>query len=249
METIAARTGRKRKEVQAPSRQGVHQMFDRIARRYDFLNHLLSAGLDIRWRRKAVRQLPKSLGIRVLDLACGTGDLAIAAAKHLGNDCKIVGVDLAEKMLEIGRQKIAAKGLADIITLQTGDGMALEFPDNELDAAMIAFGIRNMPDTVGCLCEIWRVLKPGGRLVVLEFSLPQNLLVRGWYLFYFRYMLPLIGTIFSGDGYAYRYLNRTVETYAQGEAFLALMREAGYDKLRQERLSAGIASIYVGEKV
>lgn len=246
METIAANI--RQEKQQAPSRKNVHLMFDRIAQRYDLLNHLLSAGLDIRWRKAAVRELPAFSGVQVLDLACGTGDLAIAAAKRLGGDCRIVGVDLAEKMLEIGRHKIAKRGLDNTITLQTGDGMALPFEDNKLDAAMIAFGIRNMPDTVGCLREMHRVLKPGGRVVVLEFSMPANFLVRGWYLFYFRYLLPLIGTVISGDGYAYRYLNRTVETYAQGEAFLDLMREAGYTEVGQKWLSAGIASIYVGDK-
>ncbi|MFH2056746.1 MAG: bifunctional demethylmenaquinone methyltransferase/2-methoxy-6-polyprenyl-1,4-benzoquinol methylase UbiE [bacterium] len=246
METITANIRQDRN--QAPSRKGVHLMFDRIARRYDLLNHLLSAGLDIRWRRKAVEQLPQLPGVKILDLACGTGDLAIAAAKRLGRDCHIVGVDLAEKMLAIGRHKIAARGLDQVITLQSGDGMALSFAEHELDAVMIAFGIRNMPDSVGCLREICRVLKPGGRLVVLEFSLPANWLMRTWYLFYFRYVLPLVGTLVSGDGYAYRYLNRTVETYEHGEAFLDLMCQAGFAEVRQQRLSAGIASIYVGDK-
>ena len=248
MDTIAARVEQEKGLVQAPSRKGAHLMFDRIAHRYDFLNHLLSAGLDIRWRRRAVRFLPTQPGARILDLACGTGDLAIAAAKHLGADCEIVGIDLAEKMLEIGREKIKAQGLEQQISLRTGDGMALPLPDRDCDAAMIAFGIRNMPDSRGCLQEIRRVLKPSGRLVVLEFSLPSNHLVRAWYLFYFRYLLPLIGSIFSGDSYAYCYLNRTVETYEHGEQFLELLRHAGFAETSQQRLSMGIATIYVGDK-
>ncbi len=230
-----------------PSRIGVPEMFDRISRRYDLLNHLLSLGLDIRWRRQAARRLASSPDQVLLDLACGTGDLAIAAIRSGRPDRFVVGVDMAAQMLRLAEQKISRRGLAERIRFVRGDGMSLPLADRSVDAAMIAFGIRNMPDTATCLNELHRVVRPGGRLVVLEFSIPENRLVRSLYLPYFRHILPRLGRMISGDGYAYRYLDRTVETYTYGEEFVALMEAAGFVNVRRRPLTWGVVTLYTGE--
>jgi demethylmenaquinone methyltransferase/2-methoxy-6-polyprenyl-1,4-benzoquinol methylase len=230
-----------------PSRVGVPEMFDRISRRYDSLNHLLSLGLDIRWRKQAVKKLGPEPGQIVLDLACGTGDLAIAAAKSKQQGRFILGIDMAFQMLHVAQQKVIQRALDERIAFVMGDGMALPLVDNSVDAATIAFGIRNMPDTSVCLRELHRVVRPGGRVVVLEFSLPENRLVRSLYLPYFRHVLPLLGRTISGDSYAYRYLDRTVETYTYGEEFVALMETAGFCDVRQKPLTWGVVTLYTGE--
>jgi demethylmenaquinone methyltransferase/2-methoxy-6-polyprenyl-1,4-benzoquinol methylase len=224
-------------------------MFDRISHRYDLLNHLLSFGRDFAWRRRAVGFLPKAADMVVLDLACGTADLALTAVKHRGNGIRVFGVDMSERMLRVGLTKVSRRGLADCVHLLRGDGMQLPLPDGKFDAAMIAFGIRNMSDPRLCLRELFRILRPGGRLVVLEFSIPENRLIRALYLPYFRYILPRLGGLVSGDTFAYSYLDRTVETFARGEEFEQLLREAGFERTLQQPLTFGVATIYVGDKI
>lgn len=229
-----------------PPRQEVWKMFDRIAHRYDLLNRSLSFGQDVAWRRKMRKHLPDREGLHVLDLATGTGDQLI----FLAGDPRVAsgeGTDLAEKMLELGRKKIVKAGLQDRFSLQTGDALHVPAADNSADVVTISFGIRNVESVPQALQEMMRVLKPGGRALILEFSLPGNRVMRGLYLFYFRHILPRVGGFISGDSYAYRYLNRTVESFPYGEAFCDWMREAGFESVCFRSLTFGIAAIYQGE--
>ena len=230
-----------------PSRRQVYQMFDRIAGRYDLLNHLLSAGFDRRWRKRVASLLPPGDKLHVLDLACGTGDQLIALAGS-GQVVRGVGLDLAEQMLAIGREKISQRGFEQILSLQTGDAENLPFEQNGFDVVTIAFGIRNMTDVSRSLSEMWRVLKPDGRVLILEFSIPRRRIVRGPYLFYLRHVLPRLGALISGDSRAYRYLNETIETFPHGEEFCRVMRDAGFTGVSATPLTAGIVSIYRGDK-
>ena len=233
--------------LKAPSRANAHQMFDRISRRYDLLNHLLSLGLDFYWRRRAVGKLDRKSGLVILDLACGTGDLTLAAAKKHG-DNMILGIDKAPKMLQIAAQKISARK-SESIRLVLGDGLAIPVKDHSCDAAMIAFGIRNMPDTVACLLELNRLLNVGGKVIVLEFSQPTSRLLRTLHRLYLRRVVPTVGRLISGDGYAYSYLDQTIETYIQGESFCRKMKESGFVEIVAEPLSFGIVTIYTGRKL
>lgn len=234
-------------EQETPSRAEVWKMFDRIAHRYDFLNRCLSLGQDVVWRKRMRRHLPGRADLRLLDLATGTADQLI----YLSRDPRIVsgeGMDLAEKMLDHGRQKIEQAGLADRLQLRTGDAVHVPADSASVDVVTISFGIRNVLSVTDALAEMHRVLKPGGRALILEFSLPRNALMRRLYLFYFRHILPRIGSVISGDAYAYRYLNQTVETFPYGDAFCDLMRSTGFADVRCTPLTFGIASIYQGDK-
>lgn len=231
----------------SPSRRDVHKMFDRIASRYDLLNHLLSANIDKRWRKRVARLLPDGDNLSVLDLACGTGDQLITL-HETGRVSQGIGIDLAEKMLNVGREKINRLKLDSSLSLQTGDAGKIPFGNDLYDAVTISFGIRNMTDVNQTLCEMHRVLKPGGRALILEFSLPANGLLRNGYLLYLRHILPKLGALISGDNAAYRYLNETIETFPHGSAFCALMTNAGFKAVLQTTLSTGIASIYQGDK-
>lgn len=225
----------------------VGAMFDSIAWRYDFLNHFLSFGIDKYWRRKAVKIISeKSDTDRILDVATGTGDLAIAALKL--NPEKITGIDISTKMLEIGKEKILKSGLSGRIELMSGDSEKIPFPDCSFDVTMVAFGVRNFSDPVKGLTEMRRVLVPGGMIMVLEFSKPTTFLIKQIYRFYFLNMLPLFGRIFSKDREAYRYLPETVMKFPDNEAFLELMSEAGFKGMKQNKLTFGVASIYTGIK-
>jgi demethylmenaquinone methyltransferase/2-methoxy-6-polyprenyl-1,4-benzoquinol methylase len=221
-------------------------MFDRIAHRYDLLNRLLSFRQDVIWRKRLATLLPDRPDLRVLDLATGTGDVLLSLYRTSERVKSGVGVDMAGKMLAIGRQKILAQSLGQHLRMVRGDAMYIAFDDASFDAVTIAFGIRNVLDVSGALREIRRVLTPGGRALVLEFSLPKNALFRAGYLFYFRHVLPRIGALISGDSYAYRYLNKTVESFPYGEAFCALMRDAGFTEVKAHPLTLGIATIYEG---
>ena len=234
-------------EEEAPSRNEVWKMFDRIAHRYDLLNRSLSFGQDVVWRKRMKRYLPDRENLRLLDLATGTADQLI----YLSSDERIasgVGMDLAEKMLDIGREKIAQRGLDGKLRLQTGDAVKVPANDESADVVTMSFGIRNVIAVSEALAEMHRVLKPGGRALILEFSLPGNTMMRRLYLFYFRHILPWIGSLVSGDAYAYRYLNKTVETFPYGEGFCELMRAAGFSEVRAHPVTFGIASIYQGDK-
>jgi demethylmenaquinone methyltransferase/2-methoxy-6-polyprenyl-1,4-benzoquinol methylase len=231
-----------------PSRVEVWKMFDRVARRYDLLNRLLSLGIDRSWRKKMARFLPPEKDLHVLDLATGTADQLLFLFDQTDRVKSGVGMDLAEKMLDIGRRKADDRGLSKAISLKTGDAMDIPAENNQFDAVTISFGIRNMTNVDKALGEMRRVLKPGGRVLVLEFSLPVNSLVRKVHLVYLRHFLPRIGRWVSGDPYAYRYLNETIETFPHGEAFCRLLKDAGFVNTRAHPLTFGIASIYYGDK-
>lgn len=231
-----------------PSRREVWKMFDRIAHRYDLLNRLLSLGQDVVWRNRVARCLPEKPGQHVLDLATGTGDQLISIFSKSGRVAGGIGIDMAENMLALGRSKLKKRKLDQALKLQTGDATAIPFPENTFDAVTISFGIRNVTEVLHALQEMRRVLQPGGRAIILEFSLPKNRLLRRFYLFYFRHILPRIGGLISGDSYAYRYLNETVETFPYGKEFCDLLWKAGFDAVKMTPLTFGIATIYQGDK-
>ena len=230
------------------SRADSYRMFDRISQRYDLLNRLLSFGRDHGWRKEVARITRESSPRTVLDLACGTCDLILAAFEENDDIETGVAVDMAGRMLSIGKEKVSKNHLDPRINLIRGDGMRIPLGRETVDFAMIAFGIRNMDDPAGALSELHRVLKTGGRLAVLEFSIPEKRLFRVVYLVYFRYILPFVGGIISGDLRAYRYLNRTVEAFSSGDAFGRFMEGAGFRNLRIIPLTCGLATIYCGEK-
>ncbi len=227
-------------------KQYVRRLFDSIAYRYDFLNHLLSAGVDFYWRRTAIEILASRKPKHILDVATGTADFAIAALRL--NPDEVIGVDISETMLEFGRRKLAAKKLSDKIRLEEGEAENLKFPDNHFDAAIVAFGARNFENLEGGLSEMRRVLKTRGTLVVLEFSRPRVFPFKQLYLFYFLNILPLVGRIVSKDKEAYRYLPDTVMHFPDGEEFLDVLRKIGFSSVNQRSLTFGIATIYCGEK-
>ena len=231
-----------------PSRKEVWTMFDRIADRYDLLNRLLSFGQDVVWRKRVSRYLPGGNRLKVLDVATGTADLIISMFQKRDNLESGIGVDMAEKMLDVGRQKLTRLGLDQKIQLQTGNAVELPFPPESFHALTISFGIRNVTDVSRALSEFHRVLKTNGRALILEFSLPDNRLMRWLYLLYFRHILPRVGALISGDGYAYRYLNQTVESFPYGRDFCELMSEAGFVSVTYKPLTFGIATIYMGDK-
>ncbi len=222
-------------------------MFNSIAPTYDFLNHFLSLNIDKVWRRKLVKLVAPYKPERILDVASGTGDLAIALNKLKPSG--IVGVDISEGMLEVGRKKIARKGLSNTITLLYGDSENLPFPTNSFNAVTVSFGVRNFAHLDLGLSDMCRVLKPGGVVAVLEFSMPRRFPVVQLYKFYFLKMLPFFGKMFSGHSDAYTYLPESVLQFPSGEKFLKLMEEAGFSNVKEKRLSFGIASIYTGEKL
>ena len=230
-----------------PSRVDVWKMFDRIASRYDLLNHLLSANRDRVWRKRVARFLSDKNNQRVLDLATGTAD-QLLALYDTGRVARGVGIDLADEMLAVGRKKIAARNLDDKLILQRNDAGDIPFDDAGFDAVTIAFGIRNMTDVGQTLSEMRRVLFSGGQALILEFSWPKNRVVRALHRLYMRHILPHLGGAISGDSEAYRYLDRTVETFPHGEAFCQLMRQVGFEDVRAHPLTFGIATIYRGCK-
>jgi len=221
-------------------------MFDNIAWRYDFLNHFLSFGIDRRWRERAIHILSQVSPESILDVACGTGDLSIEALKLKPR--MIVGVDISEGMLAKGREKLVRKNLEKSITLVYGDSEALQFDDHVFDAAMVAFGVRNFENINQGLAEILRVLKPGGLLVVLEFSKPQSLFFKKIFNFYFFRILPFMGRLFSKDVSAYSYLPESVNAFPDRIDFLDIMRNVGFTDTCFEELTMGIVCLYYGKK-
>ena len=225
----------------------IGQMFDSIAPRYDLLNHLLSFGIDRKWREKAVRKISGAFeSPEILDVATGTGDLAIEAVKQ--GAAKVTGIDISGKMLEAGRQKIKARNLENRIELLECDSEAICFEDNTFDAAMAAFGVRNFRDPVKGLSEMRRVVRHGGLVVVLEFSKPGGFIFKHLYNFYFRNLLPFVGSLLSRHKKAYRYLNESVMEFADKQTFIQLMMESDLSEINQTRLTGGIATIYTGVK-
>ncbi|MFH0760514.1 MAG: bifunctional demethylmenaquinone methyltransferase/2-methoxy-6-polyprenyl-1,4-benzoquinol methylase UbiE [Bacteroidota bacterium] len=222
------------------------QMFDDIAGSYDFLNHLLSLNVDKNWRRKAIRTLTPLHPKQILDVATGTGDLAIAALS-LDPD-HVTGVDISAGMLEVGREKILKMGLGERISFVEAACENLPFPESSFDAAMVAFGVRNFTDPGQGLRELFRILRPGGKLVVLEFSLPERRSIRAIYRIYFHRILPFIGKIFSKDLAAYRYLPESVESFSKGTAFVSMLNHAGFSESTYKPLTSGICGLYTGMK-
>lgn len=228
-------------------REAVETMFNSIAWRYDFLNHFLSFGIDRLWRKKAIKIISSTHNPRyILDVATGTGDLAISALKL--NPEKITGIDISEKMLDIGKEKINKLGISGKIELLQGDSENIKFGDSSFDVAMVAFGVRNFADPLAGLKEMNRVVKPGGMIMVLEFSKPASFPFRQIYNFYFLNILPFFGRLFSKDKNAYKYLPASVMKFPDNERFLSLLNDAGFRDTRQKKLSGGIASIYTGIK-
>ena len=236
------------KKKNSPNREKAWEMFNKISSRYDFLNRMLSFGQDIRWRKKVSSYISKEKKYHLLDLATGTGDLMLTIVKNNKSVIQAVGLDMADKMLLIGQQKISDLGLENKVQMVRGNAENIPFESESYDIVTIAFGIRNVVDLQKSLNEIFRVTKNNGQVLILEFSLPSNKFIRKSYLFYFRYILPLIGSVISGDSYAYRYLNQTVETFPYGEQFCELMKEVGFNEVKLVPLTFGVASIYIGKK-
>ena len=224
------------------------QMFDRIAHRYDLVNRVLTLRLDVRWRKKLAAMFPDRDNLAVLDVACGTGDVLTIGLKQRKNVSLGVGLDPAARMMARGRDKARECGLAERIAFVRGDALRLPFADGSFDVVTISFGIRNVTDVPRALAEMHRVLAPGGRVLVLEFSFPDNRALRAAYLVYLQHILPRIGAAISGDAAAYRYLDRTVESFPYGEAFCDLLRRAGFAAVRPRPLTFGVATVYSGEK-
>lgn len=231
-----------------PVNSSARLQFDAIAPTYDLLNHVLSLGWDFAWRRYVARRLGRERPQRIVDLATGTGDLAIALPRH-GCDCgEIVALDISEPMLAIGRRKVERAGFSDRIRLVRDDAMQTSLPAGSFDAATMAFGIRNTPDVAKTLDEIFRLLRPAGVAVILEFSLPPNLAIRGLYLAYLRFVVPLVGGLISGNRQAYRYLDTSIEAFYRPAEFCRLMEQAGFANVEAIPLTLGVASMYCGSK-
>ncbi|MCS7004470.1 MAG: bifunctional demethylmenaquinone methyltransferase/2-methoxy-6-polyprenyl-1,4-benzoquinol methylase UbiE [Cytophagales bacterium] len=227
-------------------KEQIAQMFDNISEKYDFLNHLLSLGIDILWRKKAIQLLKKQNPQIILDVATGTGDFAIEALAL--NPKKVIGVDISEGMLEQGRQKLQKKGIETRIELQKGDSEKLLFDDNTFDAVIVAFGVRNFGHLQQGLLEMKRVLKPGGTMLILEFSQPEKFPFKQIYQFYFKNILPFIGRVISTDASAYSYLPESVQVFPYGKEFVRILQEIGLQEVLCYELTFGISSIYVGKK-
>ena len=234
------------KDKDTAKKEQVAEMFDNIAGRYDFLNHFFSMGIDILWRKKAVRLLKKSEPKILMDLATGTGDFAITARRLKPE--KIYGVDLSAGMLEVGRVKIKKKGLDHLISMQQGDSENLPFEADFFDAMTVGFGVRNYENLETGLGEMLRVLKPGGTAAILEFSKPRKFPVKQLYRFYFKNILPLLGRMISKDKTAYTYLPESVQAFPEGNEFLAVLNKVGYREAKCIPVSGGIASIYLATK-
>lgn len=228
-------------------KEQVARMFDQIAGRYDFMNRFLSAGIDVSWRRKMLKLLKPAQPQIILDVATGTADVAIMAEEIL-KPRKIVGIDISDGMLQLGREKLKTRHLDHVIELQNGDSEAIMFPDATFDAVTVAFGVRNFEHLETGLSEILRVLKPGGTLSVLEFSKPNLPGIEQLYNLYLGIVAPRIAKMVAKNKEAYAYLNDSVKAFPEGKAFTAIMEKTGYKEITCRRLSLGICSIYSGQK-
>lgn len=228
-------------------KEEVREMFDNIAPKYDLLNHTLSMSIDRVWRRRVVGEVRRTKPGRILDVATGTGDLAIAMARRI-RDVQVLGVDLSEQMLAVARRKIEARGLDGRIVFDRGDAERLAVADASVDVATVAFGVRNFGDLGAGLRELARTIKPGGKVVILEFSRPRNRVFRALYEFYSYKILPRIGGLVSRDKRAYEYLPASVGEFPAPEEFMAMMARAGFRNCRARSQSFGIAQIYIGER-
>jgi demethylmenaquinone methyltransferase / 2-methoxy-6-polyprenyl-1,4-benzoquinol methylase len=236
------------KDSDLGKKQQIAAMFDKIAFRYDFLNHFLSGGIDGYWRKRAIRELRGlAADSAVLDVATGTGDMAILLARRLPRN-RVTGVDISAGMLEVGRQKVARLKLGNRITLQAGDSEALPFAADSFDAVTVAFGVRNFENLEKGLLEMYRVLKPNGKLVVLEFSQPQVPVLCQLYRAYMRRIAPRIAGIAASNREAYQYLNDSVQAFPEGKALIRILERCGYTDTGLSKLTLGVCSLYTGEK-
>ena len=231
----------------AEKKEQVASMFDSIASRYDFLNRFLSLGIDQGWRKTAISYLKDKKINHLLDIATGTADMALMAFNQI-QPVKITGIDISEGMMQYGRIKIEQKGLSNKIQLSLGDSTAIPFEAAQFDGAMVAFGVRNFANLEKGLQEIYRVLIPESKLVILEFSQPTSIWFKPIYTFYMKWVTPTVGKLFSGNKAAYTYLNESVIAFPEGTAFLTILEKAGFKNVSQQKLSLGICSIYCGSK-
>jgi demethylmenaquinone methyltransferase/2-methoxy-6-polyprenyl-1,4-benzoquinol methylase len=234
------------KDQSTSKKEQVATMFNNIAPKYDFLNQLLSLGIHKGWRKKAIRLLKADQPRHILDIATGTADFAIEAMKL--NPDKVTGVDISEGMLKLGQEKVNKLGLQNKIKLTIGDSENLPFENNSFDAITVGFGVRNFENLEKGIADIYRVLKPGGSVAILEFSKPQYFPVKQVYYLYFRYITPFIGKLFSKDNSAYTYLPESVNAFPSGSEFLKVLEKAGFKENKAIPLTFGIASIYVAKK-
>jgi demethylmenaquinone methyltransferase/2-methoxy-6-polyprenyl-1,4-benzoquinol methylase len=239
-EVVPYKTGEKGKKEQ------VADMFNNISPKYDFLNHVLSMGIDVLWRRNAIKMLKNDQPKYILDVATGTGDFAIEALKL--HPKKVTGVDISEGMLEFGRVKLKKRNLDSVIELEYGDSEKLPFKDNKFDAIIVAFGVRNFETLKTGLAEMYRVLRKGGKVVILEFSSPRKFPFKNIYNFYFKAILPKIGRLISKDSSAYTYLPESVQAFPDGEEFIGILKDVGYTNTLCKTQTFGISTIYVGQK-
>ena len=242
----------KKKEVKpynkenSSKKEEVAEMFNNISEKYDYLNHLLSLGIDKIWRRKAIKILKTYNPKKILDVATGTGDFAIASLKLKPES--VIGIDISKGMIEKGKQKLCRKGITDKVVLQLGDSENLDFKDDTFDGLTVAFGVRNFEDLEKGLAEMRRVLRPGGVAIILEFSKPRKFPVKQTFGFYSKYVIPKIGKSVSKDDSAYAYLPESVAAFPEGDDFLNILNKVGYKNTRSKMVSGGIATIYIGEK-
>ena len=229
-------------------KEQVAEMFDRVASRYDMMNRVLSAGIDIKWRKNAILQLKNDKPKQILDVATGTCDMAIISYKLLRPE-KITGIDISGEMLKVGRKKIEKEGLTSVIELQTGDSETINFADNSFDAVTVAFGVRNFENLESGLKEMLRVLKPGGKLIVLEFSRPRTKIFRSLYNLYMSIVAPEVARWISRNKKAYQYLNQSANLFPERQDFVDILNRTGYSNTSFKPLSAGICCIYIGEKL
>jgi demethylmenaquinone methyltransferase/2-methoxy-6-polyprenyl-1,4-benzoquinol methylase len=224
------------------------KLFDAIARRYDLINRIISFGMDRGWRQRMIRHLPTGTSLEILDLASGTGHVALVLAKGCTRIKSVLGIDLSQEMLAVGRHKILDCKLNGTIDLRTGDAQKLKFPDGTFDAVTVGCGLRNMPNLMAALAESYRVLKPGGRLIILELTCPSNPFFKIFHKIYLRFVMPIWGGILAGSFSAYRYLNVTIEAFPSGERFALIIRQTGFKHVILDELSLGAATIYTAEK-
>lgn len=231
---------------ESSKKEEVAEMFNNISKRYDFLNHFLSVGIDKIWRRKAVNKLREIQPERILDIATGTGDFAVALLKLKPKE--VIGVDISSGMLEVGKEKMKKRGLDNIISLKLGDSENLEFENDYFGGVTVAFGVRNFENLEKGLSEMLRVLQPGGRAVILEFSKPKKFPIKQLFGFYSKRLIPFIGRTISKDRRAYEYLPESVEAFPEGQDFMNIMSGVGFKGVYGKPVSGGIATIYVGNK-
>ena len=227
-------------------KEEVAEMFNNISKRYDFLNHFLSLGIDKIWRRKAVKELREIKPKRILDIATGTGDFALATLKVMPDE--VIGMDISEGMLDVGKVKMVKKKVDHIVSMQLGDSENLPFEDDYFDAVTVGFGVRNFENLEKGLSEMLRVIRPEGKAIILEFSKPKNFPIKQVFGFYSKYVIPFFGKNISKDEKAYAYLPESVQAFPEGEEFKSILKKVGYSKVESKLVSGGIATIYIGRK-